>query len=931
MEKGASATSIMETPGCVVSDEEWTTIHSSSAAGQNATIKALQDALQEKEKHLEQLMRERDMERSEMGHLASQDQSEKVARLESERKALRSELLAKDKIIEDLNFRMEEEIISKDYQIQELRKKLIPASDSAATASGESLGDSCSDKQIEDDRKRSGFESKYAELEREPKNSNRVSLEQNDKLSNSNSNLMAEIHALKAQLTSVESDRDKFKHMLDSEKVTNENNCQLLESLRDELASTKEQTANDRFIIEEQLTTVKDKLEEKTKLLDAAESSLTTAQKELQNVRGELRSALSEVENQKKTITSLSVAESSTEKALNMRVDELEEQLQDKNKTLEAMEHDKKSLEETVRTSMEELQQLKNALGTLEEDRSTIQEAFNSLKKERLLLEQQLAEQRTENENRLAELTERIAAVNAVKESIEAELSHARAENEEFLREKSAITIQHTEFKDNADRVSKETAERCTHLEARIKELESQLNEERLALSRKEEELATVLNEMRMADAEYKAKLDAVTADHAKIVETLSSSLKAAKSKCQEYIKESAVFKAKLADLENAFVEEREKSSSKEKELQEQLASKTAEWRNNEDDLLEKLEQNRLIMKTTVSEKCDLEKAKENAEKEAELWKEEVSRLTKNFQQITEEYDKLVRSKTEVDEQLRQQKTAFIALQNTVDASKLGEGAETLATDLAAAHEISSERLAEANKLQTLVKRLAYRHFSTVDESGLPVDQETLISLKKRSYYHHKSKRKGFSLEERLQVADSTSSELSCRLVAAENHLRKVEEARDISIMELKRAIVEETAMRSKAEEDLRLKSDEATCLQRKVESLAAKFAEIEAVADHLRSELEEKVMELENVCKDREDAFAAKHKAESQVSALTSQVQELEQTLVVSTQAVYVRSCFVFWFHYLKNIPYHYRVKLICLCVCWLSLISHDPADKHT
>ncbi|EYC39021.1 hypothetical protein Y032_0681g1487 [Ancylostoma ceylanicum] len=736
MEKGASATSIMETPGCVVSDEEWTTIHSSSAAGQNATIKALQDALQEKEKHLEQLMRERDMERSEMGHLASQDQSEKVARLESERKALRSELLAKDKIIEDLNFRMEEEIISKDYQIQELRKKLIPASDSAATASGESLGDSCSDKQIEDDRKRSGFESKYAELEREPKNSNRVSLEQNDKLSNSNSNLMAEIHALKAQLTSVESDRDKFKHMLDSEKVTNENNCQLLESLRDELASTKEQTANDRFIIEEQLTTVKDKLEEKTKLLDAAESSLTTAQKELQNVRGELRSALSEVENQKKTITSLSVAESSTEKALNMRVDELEEQLQDKNKTLEAMEHDKKSLEETVRTSMEELQQLKNALGTLEEDRSTIQEAFNSLKKERLLLEQQLAEQRTENENRLAELTERIAAVNAVKESIEAELSHARAENEEFLREKSAITIQHTEFKDNADRVSKETAERCTHLEARIKELESQLNEERLALSRKEEELATVLNEMRMADAEYKAKLDAVTADHAKIVETLSSSLKAAKSKCQEYIKESAVFKAKLADLENAFVEEREKSSSKEKELQEQLASKTAEWRNNEDDLLEKLEQNRLIMKTTVSEKCDLEKAKENAEKEAELWKEEVSRLTKNFQQITEEYDKLVRSKTEVDEQLRQQKTAFIALQNTVDASKLGEGAETLATDLAAAHEISSERLAEANKLQTLVK-------STVDESGLPVDQETLISLKKRSYYHHKSKRKG--------------------------------------------------------------------------------------------------------------------------------------------------------------------------------------------
>ncbi|KIH55965.1 hypothetical protein ANCDUO_13863 [Ancylostoma duodenale] len=223
------------------------------------------------------------------------------------------------------------------------------------------------------------------------------------------------------------------------------------------------------------------------------------------------------------------------------------------------------------------------------------------------------------------------------------------------------------------------------------------------------------------------------------------------------------------------------------------------------------LEQNRLAIETAASVKLDLEKAKESAELEAEQLKEEVSRLTKDFQQIKGDYDKLVESKTEVDDQLRQQKDAFIALQNTVDASKLG--GDVMAKELAAAPELSSERLAEANKLQALVQ----------------------------------------SLEEKLQTAESTSSELSSKLVDAENRLKKGQEERDVSIKKLEQSVVEEKTMRSKAEEDLRVKSDEVAHLQRNVES---------------------------------EDALAAKREAESQASALTSQVQELEQKLLASTEA---------------------------------------------
>lgn len=44
---------------------------------------------------------------------------------------MKTELLAKDKIIEDLNFRLEEEVISKDCQLEELKKEMATSAVSA--------------------------------------------------------------------------------------------------------------------------------------------------------------------------------------------------------------------------------------------------------------------------------------------------------------------------------------------------------------------------------------------------------------------------------------------------------------------------------------------------------------------------------------------------------------------------------------------------------------------------------------------------------------------------------------------------------------------------------------------------------------------------------------------------------------------------------
>ncbi|KJH41394.1 CAP-Gly domain protein [Dictyocaulus viviparus] len=96
----------------------------STSTGRSDAIKALKEALQEKERHLEQVMRERDMERSEFAHLSSGDQGEKIMKLQSEKKALEEVLLEKEKNLEDLAFRLEEETISKECQLEELQKKL---------------------------------------------------------------------------------------------------------------------------------------------------------------------------------------------------------------------------------------------------------------------------------------------------------------------------------------------------------------------------------------------------------------------------------------------------------------------------------------------------------------------------------------------------------------------------------------------------------------------------------------------------------------------------------------------------------------------------------------------------------------------------------------------------------------------------------------
>ncbi|VDM83916.1 unnamed protein product [Strongylus vulgaris] len=120
-----------------------------------------------------------------------------------------------------------------------------------------------------------------------------------------------------------------------------------------------------------------------------------------------------------------------------------------------------------------------------------------------------------------------------------------------------------------------------------------------------------------------------------------------------------------------------------------------------------------------------------------------------------------------------------------------------------------------------------------------------------------------------------------------EDQLRQQKEAFSNLQNTLQQSLVQETTMRTKVEKDLRMKSDEVSSLQNNIESLTVKSAEMESALDKLKLELTAKLSELDDVRKEKDKADVGKQTAESQVSTLTLQLQEMEKKIAASNQTL--------------------------------------------
>lgn len=143
---GASSVSSRLTTGTGIGPVKRSVARSMNASTNETLVKALQETIQEKDRHLEQMIHELDLERNEIAEVTARceelerrvasgegggtvddDKLRRMDKLENERKTMKISLIDKEKIIEDLQFRLEEEEVMRQEResiTKELEDKL---------------------------------------------------------------------------------------------------------------------------------------------------------------------------------------------------------------------------------------------------------------------------------------------------------------------------------------------------------------------------------------------------------------------------------------------------------------------------------------------------------------------------------------------------------------------------------------------------------------------------------------------------------------------------------------------------------------------------------------------------------------------------------------------------------------------------------------
>ncbi|VDM63504.1 unnamed protein product [Angiostrongylus costaricensis] len=542
--------------------------YSVSSTGYTARIKALEEALKEKERHLEQVMRERDMERSDISQLSSGDHAEKIAKLESEKKSIKNVLLEKEKILEDLTFRLEEETISKDCKIEELQKKL-------ASLTGEHSG---------------------------------------------TRTVTADMTVLTNQLSTVEGDNERFKKLLEEERAKNKANNDLLETLRNELEKTKEQLSIERFAFEEKLIVANGAVEEKEILLKKATNGSMEIEKELVKVRAKLELAVKEAQDQKEIVKVLTTSNESKETIFVDKLSVLEKDLQAKVKDLHSMEMNNKVLEVSVLSLEKELTGLKSDLEVLHKEKALLQEALEAANTERATADEILNEKDKEIQWIKDYLMENITVLTAREESMKTTENSLETKTECSFLEDNGLQEQLNALKDNL-KASNEEHLRCVELEKQLREAEARIAEEENALASKEKEIVALNEHLKTVESKHENEVDLLISKHAEHIEKLDSLLKSVQSANQELLEKSRDLELKVADLDENLLAGQQLFNEKEKELSDKITSAAAQWKVTEANLVEELKKVQEISAKLTSEKNELEKL---TEKTVEL--EELSR-----------------------------------------------------------------------------------------------------------------------------------------------------------------------------------------------------------------------------------------------------------------------------------------------------------------
>ncbi|XP_045608788.1 CAP-Gly domain-containing linker protein 1 isoform X4 [Procambarus clarkii] len=484
------------------------------------STKALQEALAEKTQHVDQLMRERDVERAEVARMAAQadeatraahdmrlqldqlqeeseerlhDFGERIRNLEKEREDFIAKLEDKQRELDDLAFRLEEESITK--------------------ADLESLALLESSQSTTDGEKMKGMEKELEEARRKLKERGTMEANKAFEMEELEINLRASVEELQARIMEMEGDKESLENVLskqseqlkvletNAEALRNDINereqkIKLLESSKEEdQARSKERsleiTEKDTRIRELQL-----ELDKTSKEVNTASHQLEEMSNKFANEKSEKDSLLKEILGIREQLNSGS-SETST---LMGEISKLKEELR------EATRHHQQAAEKITLLECQKSKleaELENANSVVSSVDGKLTQAMSSLKlKEEQL--QNLMERLQKTELCLKEEQE-----TRVIEKQTAEKQHLQKEEEHIQK----IKIFEEKTKDLESRIAAKEAEinesnrQLTKVESKIAALEVervQLKEQVAAYlsssSGSSEQLATLKNQLQEKD-----------------------------------------------------------------------------------------------------------------------------------------------------------------------------------------------------------------------------------------------------------------------------------------------------------------------------------------------------------------------------------------------------------------------------------------------
>ncbi|XP_043966976.1 CAP-Gly domain-containing linker protein 1 isoform X7 [Gambusia affinis] len=572
---------------------------------------ALQEALKEKQQHIEQLMAERDMERAEVAkansHVSEMEQEISLLRedqeqMEAKMDQLRSLVEAADKEkvellnqleeerrkVEDLQFRVEEACITKGdletqtrlehAHIKELEQNLLFEKTKAEKLQRE----------LEDTRVATVSErSRIMELERDLLLRNRevtglklrLEMQQNSEdLSGTLSPILEENNSLRDQLSAEEAKRQEeiktYREKLEAQEKIHSEVVAQLQATTVMLSSDKEQ-------LQMRLSQAE---KDNADTVELWRSKMASAMEELKvslSNGADPDAQMEELAETKSALERLKVEhEIALEEAAAKHKAKASALTQEMQAQLSSLSEEKERLEESLRSSVEKaeeqhLVEMEDVLGKLHAAETRIKE----LEEKDTRLAQQFQDKDTETKDQqgdMATLRSQLAKSNQECVALKSQL-------EELQNQGDGNSAKVVELRSQLEGKEQEVVtllESLTILQQQRDIMESEIKSLNLRLRRSTEELNKAVDTMKVMEGKLKSadeKLEQLSKDKSKLENDISDMMKSSGDNSVQLTKMNEDLKQKerrLEELQNQMAEEKEKMADLEEKLQKEQSSK---------------------------------------------------------------------------------------------------------------------------------------------------------------------------------------------------------------------------------------------------------------------------------------------------------------------------------------------------------------------